>query len=156
MTNPEWTALNSLQLSQYAEYLIKMEFASYGFEIYIPDLDCPNGNFLTKKGKGPFYKIQVKSVRGFNNVYFAEKFDIMEDLFGAMVLFIPGWQPQLYLIPSTAWNINDGLFVTHLSKSENSLSEWGLILSSNNLDHLNMYLFDKIIPDLDGGKLRDN
>ena len=152
MTNTEWASLNSLQLSQFAEYLIKMEFASYGFEIYIPDVDCPNGNFLTKKGDGPYFKIQVKSVRGLKSIYFADKFNIKEDLFGALVLFISAWSPQLYLIPSTAWKITDGLFVTRSSIGENSISEWGLSLSSKNLDHLNSYLFDKIITDLSDGK----
>ncbi|MFC0903777.1 hypothetical protein ACFHWD_03615 [Clostridium sp. MT-14] len=34
MPNTQWNKLNNLQLGRYAEYFAKMEFASYGVEVY--------------------------------------------------------------------------------------------------------------------------
>lgn len=34
MPNMEWSKLSSLQLSQHGEYYAKMEFTSYGYDVY--------------------------------------------------------------------------------------------------------------------------
>ena len=40
MPNLVWSKLNHLQLGKYAEYYAKMEFASYGFEVYSSEVDA--------------------------------------------------------------------------------------------------------------------
>ncbi len=39
MPNLNWSQLNHLQLGRYAEYYAKMEFASYGFDVYTSEVD---------------------------------------------------------------------------------------------------------------------
>jgi len=34
-----WSKLNHLQLGKYAEYLVKMEFTRYGFDVYATEVD---------------------------------------------------------------------------------------------------------------------
>ena len=34
-----WDRLNSLQIGKYAEYLAKMEFTSYGFDVFKSEVD---------------------------------------------------------------------------------------------------------------------
>jgi predicted GNAT family N-acyltransferase len=52
MPNTIWSKLNSLQLGRYAEYYAKMEFASYGFEIYTSELDDHGIDFIAKTKSG--------------------------------------------------------------------------------------------------------
>lgn len=54
MPNTTWSKLNSLQLGRYAEYYSKMEFASYGFEVYTSELDDHGIDFIVKTKAGLF------------------------------------------------------------------------------------------------------
>ena len=49
MPNTSWSKLNHLQLGRYAEYYAKMEFASYGFEVYASEVDHHGVDFITKQ-----------------------------------------------------------------------------------------------------------
>ena len=67
MPNLNWSKLNSLQIGRYAEYYAKMEFASYGFDVYSSEVDDHGIDFIVKKQK-KYYEIQVKSLRDANKV----------------------------------------------------------------------------------------
>jgi hypothetical protein len=41
--------LTGLQLGRYAEYYAKMEFASYGFEVYTSEVDDHGVDFVVKE-----------------------------------------------------------------------------------------------------------
>ena len=49
MPNLNWSKLTGLQLGRYAEYYAKMEFASYGFEVYTSEVDDHGVDFIAKK-----------------------------------------------------------------------------------------------------------
>ncbi|MBP1615460.1 MAG: hypothetical protein H6Q13_2908, partial [Bacteroidetes bacterium] len=69
--------LNKLQLGRYAEYYAKMEFASYGFEVYTSEVDDHGIDFIVKSKDGSFFEIQVKSVRQIGYVFMQkEKWNI--------------------------------------------------------------------------------
>ena len=73
MPNTDWTKLNHLQIGKYAEYYAKMEFASYGFEVYTSEVDDHGVDFIAKLPNGSrFYEVQVKSVRDYGYVYIAK------------------------------------------------------------------------------------
>ena len=59
----DWTKLNSLQVGKYAEYFAKMEFASYGLEVYTTEVDDRGIDFIVKNKNGRFCEIQVKFSR---------------------------------------------------------------------------------------------
>jgi len=63
MPNLEWFQLNSLQLGRYGEYYAKMEFASYGMDVYTSEVDDHGVDFVAKTKSGKFIEIQVKSIR---------------------------------------------------------------------------------------------
>ena len=48
MPNLNWNKLSGLQLGRYAEYYAKMEFASYGFEVYTSEVDDHGVDFIAK------------------------------------------------------------------------------------------------------------
>ena len=68
MPNTQWSSLSRLQLGRYAEYYAKMEFASYGYDVYSSEVDDHGVDFIAKSPKDhQYYEVQVKSSR--NNTY---------------------------------------------------------------------------------------
>ena len=64
MPNTNWSELSHLQLGRYAEYYAKMEFASYGYDVYTSEVDDHGVDFVARNpNDGEYYEIQVKAVR---------------------------------------------------------------------------------------------
>jgi hypothetical protein len=61
------------------------------------------------------------------------------------VIFLPGKQPEHYLIRSTKWEEPDALLVSHDYVGKKSPPEWGLNISRKNLPLLERFKFDKVI-----------
>lgn len=157
MERYKWSRLSPLQLGRYAEYLVKMEFTLYGFDVYTAEVDDKGIDFVVRKehqnDKGEieyrYYDVQVKSVRGLNYIFFLKsKFPLRDNLLAAVPLFREGELPEIYLIPSTAWNQPNGLFVGRNYEGLKSKPEWGLNLSQKNLPLLALYKFDQVIEQL--------
>ena len=142
MPNMDWNCLTPLQLGRYAEYFAKMEFASYGYEVYTSEVDDHGVDFVTKLGNSPFLEVQVKSVRGNGYVFMNKnKFDITnESLLLCLLIFEPNKLPEIYLIPATAWAAPNEFLVSHDYRlDQKSKPEWGLNLSKKNMKHLAEY-----------------
>jgi len=141
----DWTRLNHMQLGRYAEYFAKMEFTLYGFEVYTSEVDDRGIDFVLKKD-GKYYDVQVKSVKGHNYIFFPkDKFDLRQNLLATVLLFHPGDQPDIYLIPSLDWTKPNDLLVSHDYEGKKSKPEWGLNISNKNQHLLDNYSFDKIV-----------
>lgn len=70
MPNTKWSELSHLQLGRYAEYYAKMEFASYGYDVYTSEVDDHGVDFVARNpDDGQYYEIQVKAVRNLDYVY---------------------------------------------------------------------------------------
>lgn len=68
--NTDWEKLSPLQLGQFGDYYTKMEFASYGYEVYTSEVDDHGVDFIAKdKDTGIFYEVQVKSLYKSNYNY---------------------------------------------------------------------------------------
>lgn len=157
MKRYEWSKLNHLQLGKYAEYLVKMEFTSYGFDVYTAEVDDKGIDFiLRKEQKGTngeveykYYDVQVKSVRGMQYVFFSkEKFILRDNLLAAIGVFGDGDLPDLYLVPSMVWSYPNALFASRDYEELKSKPEWGLNLSKRNLALLEEHRFDRTIKEL--------
>src|SRR5690554_1777229 len=137
----DWTRLNHLQLGRYAEYFAKMEFTLFGFEVYTSEVDDRGIDFVIKRN-GKYYDIQVKSARGNNYIFFQkDKFDLRPNLFATVLLFRPGNQPNIYLIPSIDWTNPNGILMSRDYEGKKSKPEWGSQISKKNYDLLENYTF---------------
>ena len=98
--NMDWTKLSALQVGRYAEYFAKMEFASYGLEVYTTEVDDHGVDFIVKDKQGRFCEIQVKSVRGMGYIFTSKsKFDISnQNLYLTVLVFENGKLPHIFLI----------------------------------------------------------
>lgn len=63
MPRMKWDKLNQRQLGQYGEDYAKMEFASYGYDVYTSEVDDHGVDFVARDiVTGTFYEVQVKSI----------------------------------------------------------------------------------------------
>ncbi|SNT04937.1 protein of unknown function [Anaerovirgula multivorans] len=155
MPNTNWSKLNNLQLGRYGEYYAKMEFASYGFEVYTSEVDDHGIDFIVKNKNGRFLEIQVKSIRQTNYVFMQkEKWNINNsDVYLALLLFKDGNLPEAYLIPASAWKNPNPLICDKDYEGLKSKAEYGLNLSKKNMPLLQLYKIEDIILSLLGSNI---
>jgi hypothetical protein len=149
----DWSRLNHHQVGRYAEYFVKMEFTRFGFEVYTTEVDDRCVDLVVRRRDDKFYDVQVKSVRGYTYIFVPKaKFQIADHRLLAPVVFHPNREPDLYLIPMTAWEKPNALLVSHdyEGPGQKSKPEWGLNLSAKNQHLLDPYSFRLIAPILEG------
>lgn len=149
MPNTDWSLLNTLQLGRYAEYFAKMEFASYGLEIYSSEVDDHGVDFIVKDKNGRFCEVQVKSLRNKGYVFVQKsKFDISnKNLYLTLLLFENGKSPDMFLIPSAVWEEPNEVFVdrNYDKPGQKSAPEYGINISLKNYDILDIFKFEEVI-----------
>lgn len=150
MPNTDWSKLNGLQQGRYAEYYAKMEFASYGFEVYTSEVDDHGIDFIAKTKNGRFLEIQVKSIRQTNYVFMQKtKWNIESpDTFLCLLMFEDGKLPDTYLIPATAWKTPNALFCDKDYEGLKSKPEYGLNISKKNMTLIMPYKIEEVIKSL--------
>jgi len=145
----QWSHLTTQQVGAYAEYFVKMELTTYGFQVYSAEVDDRGIDFIARYQTRPFLEIQVKSLRSFGYIFMRKAvFQLRESLYVAFVLFTNGESPSLFLIPSTVWNSPDEVFVSRDYEGLKSEPEWGLNVSIKNLSILESYQFEHVMARL--------
>lgn len=144
MPNLNWSKLSPLQLGRYAEYYAKMEFASYGFEVYSSEVDDHGVDFVAKSSQnGRFYEVQVKSVRNYKQTFILKSKmpDLVDRRLVCYLHFLDGKLPDVFVIPATAWlKPNEVLLDKRYNKPEQkSEPEWGINISKKNYSLLEEY-----------------
>ena len=143
MPNRKWSELKHLQLGRYAEYYAKMEFASYGFEIYSPEIDDHGVDFIVKKpNENSFYEVQVKSICNSGYVFCRKDKMPLKDIWLLCLLrFVDDELPEVYIIPATTWLEPKPPFVSrdYEKEGQKSKPEWGINVSKKNLPQLSNY-----------------
>lgn len=150
MANTEWNKLNRMQLGKYAEYYAKMEFASYGLDVYTSEVDDHGVDFIVKDKKNIFNEIQVKSLRKKGYTFMQqEKFDLSNKaLYLVLMIFEDNKLPNIYLISTDAWNNENNMFIIrNFDKGQKSKPEYGVNIANSNKELLEKYRFECIIKD---------
>lgn len=153
MLNNAWSRLNNLQLGKYAEQFVKLSFLSYGYNVYLAEVDDHGIDFIIKSLSGKYYEIQVKSCQSTTGYVFAQKdkFNVEQNnLYMALVIFKNGCLPQIFLIPASAWKNENALLRNRNYEKEGQKSkpEWGVNISNKNMDLLKEYEISKAIGTL--------
>ncbi len=147
MPNTSWSKLNHLQIGRYAEYYAKMEFASYGFEVYTSEVDDHGVDFVAKlPGENKFYEVQVKSIRDYGYVFISKSKmpKLSEDRLVCYLHFIDGKLPDVFVIPAKAWEKPNAVLVDRKydKPGQKSNPEWGINISRKNYDLISKYNAD--------------
>lgn len=152
MPNLKWSILNRQQLGRYAEYYAKMEFASYGFDVYTSEVDDHGVDFVAKPPKSNnFYEIQIKSARDYSYVYITrEKMPLSANRIVCYLHFVDGQLPDVYIIPSTAWLAPNAVLVDRKYDKQGQISapEWGINMSQKNCSLLEPYKSENCLSSL--------
>ena len=153
MPNLKWSELSPLQLGRYAEYYAKMEFASYGYEVYTSEVDDHGVDFVVKApGTDKFYEVQVKSVRDYGYVFISKsKMPVLTShRLVCHIHFIDNQLPDIFVIPATAWANPNAVFVerNYDKPGQTSKPEWGISLSKKNYCLLAPYISDVKLREL--------
>ena len=153
MPNLKWSDLTHLQLGRYAEYYAKMEFASYGYEVYTSEVDDHGVDFIVKvPNTAKFFEVQVKSVRNYGYTFIAKT--KMRDLTSHRLVccmnFIDDKLPDVFVIPATEWAEPNAVLVDrdYNKPDQTSKPEWGINLSRKNYDILAIYNADTKLKEL--------
>lgn len=148
-----WNKLNRQQVGAFSEYFVKMELTMYGFQVYTTEVDDRGIDFVARYNSNPFISIQVKSIRESGYVFMQkDKFMPSKDLYLALAILNEGREPNLYLIPSTAWLESNDLFKDKNYEGKKSNPEWGLNLSGKNMPLLKDYSFSHVAEAIINGQ----
>jgi hypothetical protein len=127
-----------------------MELTMHGFDIYTSEVDDKGIDFVARKGASKYWDVQVKSVFKSKYIYFAKSaFDIQQaNLLAAVVPFVDGHAPSIYLIRAQEWKSPNGLLVSRDFEGRGSPPEWGLQLATKNMTLLSPYAFEQVVGTL--------
>ena len=70
MKKYQWSKLNHMQIGRYAEYLAKMEFTAFDFDVFTAEVDDKGIDFVLRKHDMLYYDVQVKSSRDMTYIFF--------------------------------------------------------------------------------------
>ena len=145
--NTKWSELTAMQAGRYAEYYAKMEFTSYGFDVYTSEVDDHGVDFIAKNTAGDYFEVQVKSVRNDNYVFIRKDKIILDDKhLVCFIRYIDGKLPESYVFPSTVWNDPDGaVFTSRDYEGLKSAPEYGLNIKGR-VDQMKQYDATKMLP----------
>ena len=134
--------LTAQKLGTFCEYYAKMTLASYGLDVYTSEVDDHGIDFITESKNG-FLKFQVKAIRTATSQYVfmrKEYFDIGDkNLFLFLLLLTDGEYPDVYLVPTSAWQQESKVFVYHAYEGKKSKPEYGVNISKKNMAELEKY-----------------
>ena len=146
--NVQWTRdrLTTQALGKFCEYYAKMALLSYGVRIYTPEIDDHGIDFVAE-GREGFLKFQVKGVRGLSQVFMEKKYFDAEDgaMYLVLILLIEGEEPDLYVIPASAWRRESPVFVSYDYEGKKSRPDYTVNVSRKNLPELEKYRLENML-----------
>ena len=151
MPKKNWSQLSKQQIGRYAEYYAKMEFTSYGMEVYTSEVDDHGVDFVAKDPRNNhFYEVQVKAARKAQQIFISEDKMPVESLEHRLVCFLyfrDAYDPDFYVIPGTAWkNPTSALAHYRYDKpGQKSAPEWSIHITEKNLLLLEQYRAENML-----------
>lgn len=138
----EWSGLAPLQLGRYAEQLVTMAFVLHGCDVYRAEVDDRGIDLVVRTRSGQFREVQVKASRKGSEPFFKkDRFDLSPERWAAIVLFEDGRVPDMYLIPSIAWQDEGPPFFGNDFPGKRTEPEWRLSLAQKYRPVLEQYRF---------------
>ena len=151
MPKKMWSELTTMQIGRYAEYYAKMEFTSYGWEVYTSEVDDHGVDFVAKKpNTNQFYEVQVKAARKAQQIFISEDKMPIESLEHRLVCFFffrDTCDPDFYVIPGTAWKHPTSALAHYKydKPGQKSAPEWSINITEKNLLLLEPYRVESVL-----------
>ena len=139
--------LTAQAVGTFCEHYAKTVLLSYGVSIYTPERDDHGIDFVAEVRKG-FLKFQVKGIRSWSQYVFMQKetFDVEDGaMFLILILLADGEEPDMYIIPASAWRQESQVFVSHDYEGKKSKPEYGVNVSRKNMPELAKYRLENML-----------
>ena len=143
--NFSYDHLSHLQIGQIGEYWVKIWLTLLGFDVFYTDVDDKGIDFIIRLDDNKHIDIQVKTVRENTGYTFVTKESwnnkLRDNLYLALVLIANNKMPQIFFIPSIAWNTPNDLLRDrdYQKEGQTSKPEWGINISKKNMKFLKQY-----------------
>ena len=138
--------LTTQQLGRFAEYFVTMALVRSGMDVYTPAVDDRGIDLIARIDVGTYLEVQVKATRGDSYVYVRKSvFPIHPNRYLAYVSFNSEADPDVFLIPSTAWATPNRLLASHDYVGRKSPPEYGLNLSPTTRPLLDPYRLGNVV-----------
>lgn len=155
-----WAHLDRLKVGRYGEYFAKMALVRAGLDVYSPEVDDKAIDLVIRVPSSPprYLDVQVKAARSSTNYVFMRKrhFTLEANRYLALVRLIEGVEPEMFLIPSTAWLEPTLPFSSRDYPGLKSEPEYGLSLAPRGMHRLQAFRFTGRLdlPDLGTASMR--
>ena len=127
-----------------------MAFVRAGFDVFSPEVDDKGIDLVLRvDGDAPrYYDVQVKTVRSRNTYVFMrkDKFRLTPNLLLALFILHAGREPDMYLIPASAWRDAKPPFADRPYDGKKSAPEYGLTVSPSTMVALEPFRFSGSLP----------
>lgn len=150
----KWSSLNTHQVGKYAEYYVKLHLTKYGLDVYTTEVDDKGIDFVLRINSRKYIDIQVKSVRGRGYIYMTkDKFQLRDNLYLALIVFIERKEPLFAMIPSMDWHTDKPSYLTDYDYvDKKSRPEYGIRITKKSIPMImEKYAFKDVIPSVING-----
>ena len=138
--------LTKQPLGRFTEYHVTMALVRHAIDVYTLTVDDRGIDLIALIDLGTYLEIQVKATRGMNYVFMRKSvFPIHPSRYLAYVAFDGEADPDVFLVPSTAWATPNRLFVNRDYAGKRSAPEYGLNLSIATRPLLDPYRIEDVI-----------
>lgn len=147
-----WSKLSNTQMETFGRYFAKMEFESFGFEVYSSEKNEKGIDFIARRDDGFVYEVQTKTI-----LYSSEQcrksavysLDIANlNMHINLLLFKNGKMPDSFLIPAMAWKFPNDLFSNRITDGNKFSTGYVLNISKRSLPILENYKFGNMLESL--------
>lgn len=155
-----WAHLDRLKVGRYGEYFVKMALVRAGLDVYSPEVDDKAIDLVIRVPSFPprYLDVQVKAARSSTNYVFMRKrhFTLAANRYLALVRLIEDVEPEMFLIPSTAWLVPKLPFSSRDYPGLKSEPEYGLSLAPKGMRQLQAFRFTGRLdlPEPDAASMR--
>jgi hypothetical protein len=126
-----------------------MAFVLHGCDAYGSEVDDRGIDMVVRSKVGNFHEIQVKSVHKSNYIFLRkDKFELRDKLWVAVVRFVNGEEPQMFLIPAEAWKDPEPPFSSRDFEGKQLKPEWGLSMAKKHAAAMEEFEFEQQIVSL--------
>lgn len=142
------------KLKKYAEHLVKLEFMKFRYEIFQNESGSPGIDFIIKTKSGNYHEIflQPLNLDEDRSVKIPKSelgFELKDNLWIALVLFMKEMEPAVYLIPSKVFENPTEIFHNNEQGERfRHLSNWEIKVFTKAIPELSKYAFSMMVTKL--------
>lgn len=143
------------KLTKYASHYVKLDLMKARLEFFSNDSGTKGVDLIIKTKQGSYHEISIQAL----NLEGSERsikipksnwdYELRDNLWVALVLFMKDMEPAFYLIPSIIWENPNQIFIDNdQGERHKHLSNWEIKLFTKAIQELRKYGFHDMVQEL--------